>query len=114
MAEMASRILSLEKSLAKATDEQRNGRSGTGSRVSETTNVVTTSSAQPAKEPQSINLSERSREDVLVQNGSSSQYFNEILLSRIIEEVSFFGVRNKATAVWVSDGCCRNVTSSLF
>jgi hypothetical protein len=29
-----------------------------------------------------------SREDILVQKGSSSQYFNEILLSRVIEEVS--------------------------
>lgn len=33
-------------------------------------------------------VGERSREDVLVQRGSSSQYFNGIILSRVLEEVS--------------------------
>jgi hypothetical protein len=44
-------------------------------------------------------LSERSREDVVIQKGSSSQYFNEILLSRVIEEVRSPAVNSKSTAI---------------
>ncbi|EXJ79034.1 hypothetical protein A1O3_08535 [Capronia epimyces CBS 606.96] len=90
---MASRICSLEKSLAKAT-EHRDSVSvpspapSTGS--AEPLLTETASPPQPAREirPRPNNPSYRSREDVLVQKGSSSQYFNEILLSRVLEEES--------------------------
>lgn len=101
MAEMASRISSLEKSLAKAKDEQRTGPSVPKTPISETTN--TTSSAQPARETYSGNLSEKSREDVVVQNGSSTQYFNEILLSRVIEEVSYTNVDGTSIITYGAD-----------
>jgi hypothetical protein len=58
---------------------------------------------QSAGETQSGTLSGRSREDVVVQKGSSSQYFNEILFSRVIEEVRLPVVYSKSTAIWVSD-----------
>ena len=99
-AEMASRISSLEKSLAKTTDARRTGQSGPDS-MSEDLHV--TISTQPARETPSGNLSERSREDVLIQNGSASQYFNEILLSRVLEEVSFADVDSRSTASIISD-----------
>ena len=115
MAEMASRISSLEKSLAKVTVEPKTGGSGprTPLPATETETKNTTSSAQPAKEKQSGTLSERSREDVVVQKGSSSQYFNEILLSRVIEEARFPAVNSKSTAIWVSGHGCRNQTLRL-
>lgn len=83
MADMASRISTLEKSLEKA---RRVETSVPTVPISETAN--TTRSAQPATTLHSDHLTERFREDILVQKGSSSQYFNEILLSRVIEEVS--------------------------
>ena len=115
MAEMASRISSLEKSLAKATAEPKTGGSGprTPLPATETETKNTTFSAQPAREKQSGTLSERSREDVVVQKGSSSQYFNEILFSRVIEEVRLPVVYSKSTAIWVSGHWCRNETLRL-
>ena len=88
MADMASRISDLERSAGKATsrDEETSVPVPT-TPISESSN--TTSLAQPAAlVPSGGNLSRRSRDDILVQKGSSSQYFNEILLSRVIEEVS--------------------------
>jgi hypothetical protein len=99
MAEMASRISSLEKSLAQATAEQKTSQSGPRTRLPSTETETTTSSSKPARATQPSTLSERSREDVVVQKGSSSQYFNEILLSRVIEEVSFPAVDSKSTAI---------------
>lgn len=92
MAEMASRIFSLERSLADANVEHKASRSSPGSPVTRSKDAMF--SVQPARESQSR---ERSREDVLVQKGSSSQYFNEILLSRVIGEVSLIGVDSKST-----------------
>lgn len=86
MAEMASRISNLEKALAKATDEQKTSRSGSTSHISEVTN---TSTEQPASISLSGDLSKGPGEDTLVQKGSSSQYFNEVLWSKAIGEVSF-------------------------
>ena len=105
MAEMASRISSLEKSLAEATAEPQTGGSAprTSLPATETETKNTTSSVQSAGETQSGTLSGRSREDVVVQKGSSSQYFNEILFSRVIEEVRLPVVYSKSTAIWVSD-----------
>lgn len=70
MEEMATRISNLEKSVAKIREEAAPSR---------------TANTTPSH---SDNLSERSIDDILVQKGSSSQYFNEILLSRVIGEVS--------------------------
>ena len=83
MADMASRIATLEKSVDKARKVET---SIPTVLTSEPANV--TRSMQQATASHSCNLGERSREDILVQKGSASQYFNEILLSRIIEEVS--------------------------
>lgn len=90
MAEMASHIASLEKSLARATrGKERASRSGLKSPVLES----------PVAPPVDASEGrERSREDILVQKGSSSQYFNEILLSRVIEKVSPVYVDEKPTA----------------
>ena len=82
MADMASRISSLEKSTAKVREEQKSVPTVS---VSETENA--TPSAQPAASLYSNNLSERSREDILVEKGPSSLYFNDILLSGVIKEV---------------------------
>jgi len=82
MEAMASRISSLEKSLAKVREEET---SVPTAHISEIAN--STPSPQPAPALHTDNLSERSSEDILVQKGSSSQYFNEILLSRVIGEV---------------------------
>lgn len=86
MAEMVSRIASLENSLAKATDEQAIGLSVPRTPISETANSI--SLEQLARATRSENVIEKFRDDVLVQNGSSSQYFNEVFLSRVIGEVS--------------------------
>ncbi|CAM1510756.1 Fc.00g082690.m01.CDS01 [Cosmosporella sp. VM-42] len=82
MAEMASRISDLEKSLAKARDERL---SAPTTPISDMSNV--TSSAQSAGSVHTIKSTASSRDDILVQTGASSHYFNEILLSRVIEEV---------------------------
>jgi hypothetical protein len=75
IADMASRIASLERSLEKLKREEK---------------IRSVMPVTPVSENmlQSDTLSERSREDILVQEGSSSQYFNEILMSRAIQEVS--------------------------
>ena len=83
MADMASRISTLEKSVEKARKVETSVPA-----VPVPENVNVTPSTQPPTFLHSDNLSERFREDILVQKGSSSQYFNEILLSRVIEEVS--------------------------
>ncbi|KAI9172568.1 C6 transcription factor asaR [Paramyrothecium foliicola] len=84
MAEMASRLSSLEKSVASAVDarsvttpEHKND-SQLNIPSPETTSH---SSATTEEVPKP-----RSGEDILVQHGSSSQYFNDILLSRVIGE----------------------------
>ncbi|KKK13234.1 hypothetical protein ARAM_000571 [Aspergillus rambellii] len=84
MADMASRIAMLEKSLAKMKEE--------GTSIPEgSLPSATTTHVAPRAQPVSIqpgNPSEREKpgEDILVQKGSSTQYFNEVLLSRVIEE----------------------------
>ena len=99
MADMASRISTLEKSVEKAREVEL---SVPTVPVSETAEV--TRSTQPAIILHSDNLSERFREDILVQKGSSSQYFNEILLSRVIEEVSTpFLLMNRLQLVVLTD-----------
>lgn len=114
MAEMASRISSLEKSLAKATAAggRETGQSSPKSPVPNMKSIA--SSAQLLQDMQPGSLSERSREDVVVQKGSSTQYFNEILLSRVIEEVMrSTHVGNRFTRFCVSDRYHRNEISSL-
>lgn len=77
MADVATRVSRLEKSLAQAQRQQaRPEITGLNRKPS------------PSKSALPSNFKSRSREDILVQNGSSSQYFNEVFLSRVIEEVS--------------------------
>ena len=83
MADIASRISTLEKSVDKARNVETLAPTVP---ISETASTMR--SKQPAITLPSDNLSKTFREDILVQKGSSSQYFNEILLSRVIEEVS--------------------------
>ncbi|KAH9890142.1 hypothetical protein F4778DRAFT_785304 [Xylariomycetidae sp. FL2044] len=102
MADMASRISSLEQSLAKA---RRGGAKGLGDDVAVGgggggggggEGSGTTSQAAPAPVPASASQSAsqspksvtgtRTREGILVEKGSSSYYFNEVLLSRVIRE----------------------------
>lgn len=84
MEEMASRIHNLEKALAQATGTPDAPESHSG-------DVETTSAGLPAQErspsyPHDLNGTPR--EGVLVQKGSSSHYFNDILLGRALAEVS--------------------------
>lgn len=83
MADMASRIADLEGALSKATNTARL-----------TPEVETTRSRQKSPErPDSGSypgpLTERAREDIIVQKGSSTHYINEILLSRVITAVRY-------------------------
>lgn len=73
MADMAARISSLEKSATKAREKPESKPSASHS------------AAGPSVHIPSRSLSEGQREEVVVQKGSSTQYFNEILLSTIIE-----------------------------
>jgi hypothetical protein len=84
MEEMAARINNLEKALAQATGTPDASESHSG-------DVETTSAGLPAQErsPSCLHdLNGTPREVVLVQKGSSSHYFNDILLSRALAEVS--------------------------
>lgn len=80
IADMSSRIAELEKSLAKAKD------SGPTTPSPHWTESVA-SSGQLKNALYSGPSEDSSRGDIVVQKGSSSQYFNEILLSRVIDEV---------------------------
>ncbi|KAF2259935.1 hypothetical protein CC78DRAFT_524049 [Lojkania enalia] len=82
IADMGTRISSLEKSLAQAQHQHskpENSRPKT---------KVAEPNRKPLRSRSDIlsNFNGRSREDILVQKGSSSQYFNEIFLSRVIDE----------------------------
>lgn len=84
MADMGTRLLSLEKSLAQAQRQQStpdNPRPQTQLAESNRKQLRSRSSLPS-------DLYGRSREDILIQKGSSSQYFNEALVSRVIEEVN--------------------------
>lgn len=83
MEEMASRVSTLEKSLKDA----RNQTSSVA-----TSSAPASGSTVTTPRMQTGDSGERIRDDILVQEGSSSQYFNEILLSRVLEEVSSYGV----------------------
>lgn len=91
MGEMSSRISSLEKSLAQATKGQKTSAPRSEISISEHTGFP--SAVSSARKTRSGKLREKGREDVLVQEGSSSQYFNGILLTRVLEEVSLRGRR---------------------
>ena len=97
VAEMASRISILETALAKVKDEQRIGSFG-----ARTNNAKTTAADRSATSASQTHLrkgSRRRQRDVIVQKGSSSQYFNEVLLSRILGEVSH-GIINSNLMVY--------------
>ena len=76
---MAARIAFLESSAAKAED---------GKSPAPTVSVTGSSNkAAPATVLHSEDFDERFREDVLLEKGSSSLYFNEILVSKFINIV---------------------------
>jgi hypothetical protein len=84
MAEMASRISSLEHTLTKARDEVAAARSPLRNVNKETP------STQPRTASPDDTVGELAAADVLVHNGSSSQYFNEVIFSKFIEGVRVF------------------------
>ncbi|KAK6367947.1 hypothetical protein LTS17_010100 [Exophiala oligosperma] len=90
MEEMASRVSTLEKSLKDA----RNQTSSVA-----TSSAPASGSTVTTPRMQTGDSGERIRDDILVQEGSSSQYFNEILLSRVLEEEQHIGsaLTNQAT-----------------
>lgn len=83
IAEMTSRISDLEKTLHEVKDG--------AAAANKSSTQVTTDSASVAGQLKDAMYagpsSHRTRPDVIVQKGSSSQYFNEIILSRVIKEV---------------------------
>lgn len=80
---MSSRISDLEKALTKGKDSKDLDPLTPFSQSSE--RVATPSLLANAL--YSGPLHHRSRGDIVIQKGSSSQYFNEILLSRVLKEV---------------------------
>lgn len=82
MAEMASRISSLEASAAST--HGSGAEAGPREDWAPTNTVDGTSSGQQRPPPR-----DKSRGGVLLRSGSSSQYFNEIFLSRVIKNVCF-------------------------
>lgn len=82
MAGMTSRIASLEKSVAKVHEEEDVACSTDHNIPNHILTPALNAKAMPLSKAQGA-----SGDDVLVQNGSSSQYFNEIILSRVIGEV---------------------------
>jgi hypothetical protein len=84
MAEMAARISDLERSLAK-TKEENSKESPSSLSVSS----PGTTKNMPLTSLDAVDLSSSSRpsDDILIEKGSSSQYFNEIILSKVIEGV---------------------------
>lgn len=73
IADMAARISSLEKSATRAREKPESKPS------------VSNSDAESNAYAHSTSMSEGLRENVVVQKGSSTQYFNEIMLSTMIE-----------------------------
>ncbi|KAK5989517.1 C6 transcription factor asaR [Cladobotryum mycophilum] len=87
IADVASRISDLEKTIVAASIDQANG----ATRHVRPPPARLPPSSVPVSLPVSPHespgeLKELSSEEVLVRNGSSSQYFNELLISRVIEE----------------------------
>lgn len=80
IADMSSRISDLEKTLSKAKDPKP-------LTPCPQWNEPVTSTGQLKNALYSGPSNNRSRGDIVVQKGSSSQYFNEILLSRVINQV---------------------------
>lgn len=82
MAEMASRISSLEASAASTSG------GGAAADHSEDRSPADALEGSPSGRPRQLPR-ERSRGDVLLRSGSSSQYFNEVFLSGVIKNVCF-------------------------
>lgn len=82
IADMASRISELERSLAIAQKSEK-ARS-----ISAPLAPNTATALNCSRLGQDFGASKKREEDVIVQKGSSSQYFNEVLLSRVIRRVS--------------------------
>lgn len=83
IAEMSSRISDLEKTL----HQVREGAPAANGASSAQTADPPCVAGQLKDAMYAGAASHRTRPDVIVQKGSSSQYFNEIILSRVIKEV---------------------------
>jgi hypothetical protein len=96
MAEMASRLSSLEKSIASGVstkDRDSTKYQTPSSTISGGPEAAALPDASPrslAGEGESEPTPPRPGDDILVQRGSSSQYFNDIILSKVIGSVSLF------------------------
>jgi hypothetical protein len=90
MAEMAARISDLERSLAKSKEEGSKGSPGSISDSSPETTTQRPLSSSDAVDSSGLS---RASDDILIQKGSSSQYFNEIILSRVIGGVCIVFLR---------------------
>ncbi len=77
---MAARIRSLEKSLAQAREVNTSALAASDPPFSNT-------DIQPSAQLLLALPSHHSREEILVQKGSSGQYFNEAIFSKVLEEV---------------------------
>lgn len=81
MADMSSRLSDLEKTLSRARDQPKSPPVGDATRLA---TAPPTTKSSSYRSP----VMDTSREDVLVQSGSSSHYFNEVLVARAIRAVS--------------------------
>lgn len=96
MADMSSRLSDLEKTLSRARDQPKSPPVVEATRP--TTNPPTTKSSSSYRRP----VKKFSREDVLVQRGSSSHYFNEVIVARAIRQVSQYSytlLKDKQTSM---------------
>ena len=111
MEEIASRIANCEGALSKATDDRRPAGLIQGL-LFLTLRSLPLSCVQRGRYSLAT-LSDGPEADVLVQQGSSSQYFNETLLSRILEEVSCLAADGESSATRLADLGHRNEALNL-
>lgn len=110
MADVASRISHLEKFLVSAREEN----AASSHRPSPDKPTHPVGATTPQVNPHTSDAGTPSRNageagnGILVQRGSTSQYFNEILLSRVIEEVTLHWVTSNVR----NADCLRKKTSS--
>ena len=87
IAEMSSRISSLEAALARTAAERTVFPPNRD--TADYTATDATQAAQSANISQPGGIDGKHRSDIVIQSASSKQYFDEVLLSRVLGEVSF-------------------------
>jgi hypothetical protein len=95
VSDMSARIESLEKSLAKFRAEE----TSVPKIASPAASLASTTQLSPEVSRRDVN--QTSRDEIIVGKGSSSQYFNEVLLSSVIREVSIAPVRLEKACISV-------------